>query len=349
MKNKQKITINEIASMAGVSKTTVSRYLNGKYEFMSEETKIRIASVIENNQYQPNHVARSLKTKSTRLIGVIVSDIENPFAAPTIKSMNQAFFEKRINMLVASSNNSVMLEKDILESMIEQRVDAILINPVSYDSPHIIKVSHDIPVILIDRAIKDIKLDIVVSDNQSTIREAVEHLKYAGFSTIYLLTEPYAQIWTRYERVSSFRQCMLALGMNETEIDSHIFVSEHKDLEAIEKNVDTILKRNNHGVPAILATNGPLFLGLALTARQMNLNIPYQLGLLGFDDFGNFSSNGWTRLPYVTLSSLAPNWEKVGRELVKLALERIEKPDGAKKFVSVTVNLKIAQSTQLLK
>lgn len=349
MKTKEKITINEIAKMAGVSKTTVSRYLNGKFEYMSTETKDRITEVIEETKYQPNVIARSLKTNRTSLIGVIVSDIESPFAAPVIKSLNQAFFEQRINMIVASSNNSVVLETDMLKSMIEQRVDAILINPVKYDSPHIKAIAKDMPVILIDRAINDINLDIVLSDNQSTIREAVEHLKYSGFSSVYLFTEDFNDIWNRYEKLSSFKQSMSTYGLNELEIEQRIFIADRNDLESISKNIAKVLKNDNQGVPAILATNGALYLNIALIVRKMNLNIPYQLGLLGFDEFGIFSSNSWTQLPTVTLSSLAPNWKLVGTELVKLTLERMKKPDGVKKFVSVPVNLKIAESTKLFK
>lgn len=349
LNSKKKITINEIAKMAGVSKTTVSRYLNEKFEYMSVETKDRIAEVIEQTRYQPNIIARSLKTNKTSLIGVIVSDIESPFAAPVIKSLNQAFFEQRINMIVASSNNSVELEQDMVKSMIEQRVDALLINPVKYDSPHISAIAKDLPVILIDRAINDINLDIVLSDNQSTIRDATQHLKSSGFSSIYLFTEEVTDIWNRYEKLASFKQSMIALGMTEDEIKSHIFTANRNDLDLITKNIKTVLSNNNYGVPAILATNGALYLNVALTVRRMNLNVPYQLGLLGFDEFGIFSSYSWTQLPTVTLSSLAPNWKTVGTELVKLTLERIKKPDGAKKFISVPVNLKIAESTKLFK
>ncbi len=84
---KKSITIIDVAAAAGVSKTTVSRYLNGKFEFMSSQSRERIAATIEQLNYRPNNLARGLKSKRSKLLGVIVSDIKNPFSSILLKGI----------------------------------------------------------------------------------------------------------------------------------------------------------------------------------------------------------------------------------------------------------------------
>ena len=94
---KNKITINDIASLANVSKTTVSFYLNGKYEKMSEETRQRIEKVISENNYQPSSIARSLNFKKTNLLGVIIGDITNTLPTRLLRELKLTLMNAVIN------------------------------------------------------------------------------------------------------------------------------------------------------------------------------------------------------------------------------------------------------------
>ena len=109
---KNKVTIKDIANMAGVSKTTVSRYINGKYEYMSEETRQRIKKIIKKVDYFPLTSAQSLKSNRTGLIGLLIADIGNPFSTALLTSITDTLHSDGYNVLVANSNNSPELEEE---------------------------------------------------------------------------------------------------------------------------------------------------------------------------------------------------------------------------------------------
>ena len=108
---KDKITIRDIAERAGTSKTTVSFFLNGKTDKMSEETQARIAQVIKETNYRPSIAARSLNAKETRLIGVIIGDITNTFANQIVKGIDDFARDNRYQLIVGNSNYNFQNEK----------------------------------------------------------------------------------------------------------------------------------------------------------------------------------------------------------------------------------------------
>ena len=125
---KNKVTIKDIANMAGVSKTTVSRYINGKYEYMSEETRQRIKKIIKKVDYFPLTSAQSLKSNRTGLIGLLIADIGNPFSTALLTSITDTLHSDGYNVLVANSNNSPELEEEYLKSFVSRGVDLSLIH-----------------------------------------------------------------------------------------------------------------------------------------------------------------------------------------------------------------------------
>ena len=115
--SKKNITINDVAKAAGVSKATVSRYLNGHTELMTEKTRERIAGVIELLNYRPSEVARSLKSRKTRTIGVILSDIRSPFYAAVISGVEEKLLEHGYSAIFMNSNGNVETELRNVENL----------------------------------------------------------------------------------------------------------------------------------------------------------------------------------------------------------------------------------------
>ena len=115
---KEKITIRDIAERAGTSKTTVSFFLNGKTDKMSEETQARIAQVIKETNYRPSIAARSLNAKETRLIGVIIGDITNTFANQIVKGIDDFARDNRYQLIVGNSNYNFENEKGYVNRML---------------------------------------------------------------------------------------------------------------------------------------------------------------------------------------------------------------------------------------
>ena len=116
---KEKITIRDIAERAGTSKTTVSFFLNGKTDKMSEETQARIAQVIKETNYRPSIAARSLNAKETRLIGVIIGDITNTFANQIVKGIDDFARDNRYQLIVGNSNYNFENEKGYVNRMLQ--------------------------------------------------------------------------------------------------------------------------------------------------------------------------------------------------------------------------------------
>ena len=127
----EKITIKEIACRAQTSKTTVSFYLNGRTDKMSEETRQRIAKVIEETNYRPSVAARLLNAKETKLIGVIIGDITNSFANQIVKGIDDIAREKRYQLIVGNSNYILENEEDYVNRMLAMGVDGFIVQPSS--------------------------------------------------------------------------------------------------------------------------------------------------------------------------------------------------------------------------
>lgn len=346
MKKKTNITIDDIAVMAGVSKTTVSRYINGKFEYMSAETREKIKDIIKQYNYIPSNVARSLKTKTTKLIAFIVADIENAFAAPTIKAMNESLFDSSYHIVVSSSNDSILREKQLIESVLEQRVDGILLNAVNYDAPHLTEMNIDVPLILVDRRVRDFSVDFVGTNSVKSIHDAVSHLKMQGYNDVHLITEDFSSIEPRFRRVEGFKDMMINYGYTEEQLDKnfiHVIDGKNDALNVVGR----IVGKNSSGVPAIICTNGRTSLKVAKAIKDLDLRMPFEIGLVSYDDFGNNNSYGWTQLNSPSITRLSPNWYQTGYKAMELLKSRLENPNGPKKDIKVDVILIEDGSTKL--
>ena len=128
--NRKKVTIVDVAERAGVSKTTVSRYLNGKYEYMSEQSRRRIAEAIEELGYRPSSLARSLKSRYRYVLGVVVADITDPYCAKLIKGIAERCAQAGYRLLFGDSAGDESRELEYIQDMLDQSVDGILLDPL---------------------------------------------------------------------------------------------------------------------------------------------------------------------------------------------------------------------------
>ena len=128
---KKRITIKDIAEMAGTSKTTVSFYLNGKTERMSEGTQQRIRQAIEKTGYEPNPLARGMNAKSSKLIGVIIGDVTNEFSNRIVKGIGSVVDEAGYRLLCCSSNYSSESERAYIDRLLALGVDGFIVQPTS--------------------------------------------------------------------------------------------------------------------------------------------------------------------------------------------------------------------------
>ncbi|SNX53493.1 LacI family DNA-binding transcriptional regulator [Thermoanaerobacterium sp. RBIITD] len=312
-----KITIDDVAKKAGVSKTTISRFLNGRYEYMSDATRENIEKVIEELNYRPNNLARSLKSNKSRLIGVLVSDISNHFSSILVKGIGDVCKENGYNLIIASTDNDPLKEREYILSLLDNSVDGLIINTAGGNDDFLIRLSKKgLPIVLADRSIKNTVFDTVVVNNYEVTTELILHLISNGYSKIGFFTGKIGNISTRTERKQAFIDvCKKYLKKDECnlifEIDNH--------LNSIEEKLKAMINSNKGARPAVFAVNGMVLLNVLQVINKLNLKIPEDIAVCGYDDWG------WASLipPGITTIS-QPSYE-VGVESAKRLMSRINK------------------------
>lgn len=301
-------TIKDVASQAGVSTTTISRFLNGKYDSMSEGTRNRIEQIINESGYRPSNIARSLKSKHSRLIGVIISDISNPFFSTLLDTINQKALRAGYSLLISISNNSAASELSLIKKYIDNGVDGLLINTVGCNNEIIEQISQSVPVVLLDRDIDTLRLPVVTSNNYELMEKILIHLKDECFDQAVLLTEDLSTSSIRRLRADAFQSVCQNLRFK-----GQIFEVEHKNEKQIENLICSLISPDS--ITAFITTNTLVLQALLDTIAKRNWKIGADLGVVSFDDFP------WSS--FIGISSVWQDSSKIGTEAFKLLTRAI--------------------------
>lgn len=185
----KRITIADVAAQANVSKSTVSQFLNKRYEYMSESTRERIKLAIEELDYRPNTVARSLTQKSTFTVGVIVANILHSFSTHIIRAIENKFYEKGFHIIVCNADDEPEKEKEYIEMLLAKQVDGIIIFPTGGNVDLYKKMKQSrFPLVFMDRTLADLGIDTVLLDNNKAAELAVTKFVENGYSRIAIVT-----------------------------------------------------------------------------------------------------------------------------------------------------------------
>lgn len=311
-----KITIDQIAKICNVSKTTISRFLNGKYEYMSRETKSHIANVIKEFNYRPNNIARSLKANKSKLIGVVIADISNPFSSILIKGIVDVCKENDYMVIISDTDNDPSKEKEYIQSLIDDRVEGLIINTTGKINDFINeKGKLGIPIVLADREYTELDFDTVSTNNYEMTFNTIKHLINKGFKKIAFFTQDVDGISPRYIRKKAFLDAFREL----LNIDARdmVYVININDKEMIEASISDFANRNKDQHKAIFTVNGVTLLNVLNGILNLKLKIPEDMGVCGYDNWG------WSSLipPGITVIN-QPSYN-VGVESAKCLLSRI--------------------------
>lgn len=203
----KKTTIADVAQYANVSNSTVSQYLNKRYEYMSAETRKKIEEAIEALQYRPNLMARSLKQKSTFTIGIIVANIIHDFSTKIINALEAEFDKEGFHMIVCNSADNPKKEKKHIETLLEKQVDGLIVFPTGENKNLYIRLHQQaMPIVFIDRFIEGVDIPAVLLDNFSAMNTAVETFRKQPIA--FITTSLALPITPRVERLEGFRQAL---------------------------------------------------------------------------------------------------------------------------------------------
>ncbi|RLU29310.1 transcriptional regulator [Streptococcus iniae] len=309
----KKVTITDIARLSETSKTTVSFYLNKKYEKMSDETRHRIESVIKKTGYRPSTIARSLNSKKTNLIGVLIGDITNTFSNQIVKGIEDVTKEKGYQVIIGNSNYDSQREDQYIENMLNLGVDGFIIQPTS----HFRKYSRIINekekhMVFFDSQLYEHKTNWVKTNNYDAVYDMVQGAMEKGYTEFVMITADTSLLSTRIERASGFIDAL-------SEKDNH-----HKKLvidqystqsEEIEKFLEEAIDRRKKTL--VFVPNCWALPMVFSAMKKLQFDMP-MTGLVGFDNLE------WTDFSSPSVSTIVQPAYQEGMEAAKLLINEIE-------------------------
>lgn len=271
-----RVTINDVARAANVSKTTISHYLNGHFTAMSLETKERISLAIEELNYHPNAVAKSLKNKKTRTIGIIVANILHSFSTQIIRAIEDYAHREDYHVIVCNADNDPVKERNYIQMLMAKQVDGIVAIPTRDNVSLFSKLSEGCyPVVFVDRLLEDVQIPSFMLDNKTAIKHAFEHLTDKGHREIGFVSQPVSAIAPRKERRDMYRELC---EKNDTAIYE---ISE--ELAVMEKSLSQCIQAGT--LPASLIVSNDLALFEVLKViKKHGLHIPQDISIISIDD-----------------------------------------------------------------
>lgn len=277
------VTMKDIAKYTGVSTATVSRVLNDNYP-VNIETKKKVLKAIEELEYEPNLVAKNLRSKKSNLVAIIVADIKNPYYVSIAKEIDDYLFEEGYNLITCSTDESIEKESDIIRLLLGKHIDAVVIAPSDSENSKLTGlIERNVPIVLVDRKINDLSMPFVGTNNFKEAYNLTEYLIKKGHEKIGVLTGK-LNTSTGKERLEGFKMAMGNYGLSVKE--NWIFNGDFDDTQAYE--VLSHYLRNNKDLPtALLSCNNLMTKGTLKALNEEKIKIPDEISIVSFGAMEN--------------------------------------------------------------
>lgn len=317
---KGKVTINEVAKKANVSKTTISRYLNGQYEYMSEETRKTIEQVILDLGYRPSNVARSLKAKNSGVIGCVIADIGSPFSSIVLKGINDYCNQQGYSVLFANTENDPLNEKESIQSLLDNKVDGLIINTTGKIDDYLINLKNEgVKIALADRSLrKNNLIDTVATNNYEATYECIRYLHEQGYKKVAFFTQDMTANSSRYMRHKGYLDAVKDYFKQDG--NQYTFIVENESPDKCDQSIKDFISECGDEPGAIFTVNGVSLLMVLHSLKRISVQISQRLGLCGFDDWG------WASLIPPGITTITQESYECGVHSAKLLIDRIKEP-----------------------
>lgn len=269
-------TIREVAALAKVSLSTVSRVLNGSdAAHMTPRTKARVLAAIEELQYTPAKAARALRRQRTQAFAILVPDISNPFFSLLARGVVSKAFQVGYTTLICDSNHSVEKESRYLSVLLSERVEGIVFIPVAQPDVRMIQrlVGAGVRIVVADRRVAG--LPSVGVDNVSGSLELANYLLALGYRRIAYVAGP-REVSTACDRLAGFHKAL-------QDVDAELVAIRHGQFTYESGYTEARVILEQHKVDAIAAGNDLIAMGVIRAAEDLRLAVPEDLGVCGFD------------------------------------------------------------------
>ncbi|GAA3405650.1 LacI family DNA-binding transcriptional regulator [Paenibacillus hodogayensis] len=276
------VTIYDIAKQANVSAMTVSKVINNTGK-ISEKTRQRVKKIMEDLNYVPNSMARSLVLQETKMLSLLIPDITNPFFTTVARGAEDAAMRLGYKLLFGNSDENLTKEKEYVDMILSTRVDGVLFSAASdLSGPHLQTLrTHRIPFVLLDRAVPGFDCDAVTGDNREGARRLVEHLLALGHRRIAMVNGSLL-VSTARERLTGYKD---ALKLNDIPPDDELILEMSYKQFADEEALHRLLALPSPPT-AVFAGNNFIAVGIIRKLLDMGISVPDQLSVVCFDDLG---------------------------------------------------------------
>ncbi len=328
-------TIKEVARRARVSVGTVSNVIGGRVA-VSERLRTRVLEVIERLDYHPNFVARSLKSRHTQMIGIVVSDITNPSSTQMVRGAEDAAWQKNYTLIVLNSDGRLERERQVIAALRTRQVDGILLVAATGGEHRHIRAVMDagIPIVCVDHELSGRGLDCVVVDHFSGARDCVAHLIAVGHRRIGMLNGD-TGLPVAGQRFAGYRQALedANLPYDETIVANFGFRVED-GYRAAQRVLECEPRPS-----AIFTGNAMIAIGSLRALRDAGLRCPEDVAIATFDD------PIFLEALRPSITAVAEPAYELGRRSFELLLERIEAPDRKRIRVVLETHLIVRESS----
>ena len=321
MQRPAKATIADVAKAAGVSKATVSRFLNHRERLLSPDIAARVEAAVAQLAYTPSPMAQALSRGRSRLIGLIVADITNPYSVAVLRGAEKACQDAGYLVMLFNLGNDIDREREAIDALAGYQVDGFILNTLGRGAGLVdADALHGKPAVLVDRRHAGMHTDFVSLDNPSAMKAACGHLVEGGYRELLYITEPLKGVSSRRERTEAFGDCVTA---HEPRVAGEVFESTGEEGDLLDDALRALHKRARRGRrAAVLAGNAVVTLRVASAMARLGWRFGEELGFVGFDD------PEWAPLIGPGLSTIAQPTDEIGRAAATCLIERLRGLDG---------------------
>lgn len=331
------VTLRDVAVRAGVHPATASRALNPETRILvSEDTARRVLDAAAELGYHPNPVARSLRTRRSHTVGVLIPDLNNPLFPPIVRGLEDRLAAAGYVALIGNTDSDDERERMVFEQMRARHVDGLVLATARLHHPLLAEAARaEMPVVLINRLAQDYSFPSVSVDNERGVRMAVAHLSALGHRRIAHIAGPQEMS----TGLSRYRGFVSAMESARLPIDDDLIVFAKAFTVEEGLRCSRLLLERGTGCTAIAAGNDMLAVGCYAALDDAGLTCPDDISVVGFNDMPFIDR---LRPPLTTIRF--PHYQ-VGTEAAQLLLERIAEHSGPVKILYLAPELVIRGST----
>lgn len=329
---RSRVTMLDVAEHAKVSKASVSRFIGEDRALLSDAIAQRIEQAIAELGYRPNQMARGLKRGRTRLIGMLVADIRNPYSIAVMHGVETACRQHGYSLVVCNTDRDDEQERQHLALLRSYNIEGLIVNTLGHHRDELHELHREMPLVLVDRKVEHLESDMVGLDNPQAVDMALDHLEQRGYRDVLLVTEPFDGTSSRIERVSRFKvQIAQRATLGGTIIETG---------DQLTAQLKTFLDAPGPGPKALFCANGIAALASTHALRELGCHLFEDVGLIALDDLD------WYPLVGSGITALAQPTEEIGARAFECLLKRLRGDDGPVRTLDFSARLVVRGSTR---